>query len=168
MLNAILVGHIGADAELKSSNGNEFVTLRVANTDKWTSGDGQTHETTTWVDCVISGKPKVFEYLKKGQLVYISGSVTLRVYSSAKDRCMKAGMTVNVQRIELLGGKSDDVPSVLYTEDGQVEVKTRKCFAGEPNIDANGRPHARVLVSKSGVRFGQDEMGWITPIQNES
>lgn len=168
MLNAILIGHIGADAELNSSNGREFVTLRVANTDKWISSDGQTRETTTWVDCVMSGKPKVLEYLKKGQLVYISGSVALRVYSSAKDRCMKAGMTVNVQRIELLGGKNDDVPSVLYTEDGQVEVKTKKYFAGEPNLDEKGKPHARILVSKSGVRYGQDEMGWIVPMQNES
>ena len=112
---------------------------------KWTSNDGQTHETTTWVDCVISGKPKVFEStLKKANLYISRAPVTLRVYSSGQgqDVCEKARYDRQCTCIELLGGKSDDVPSVLYTEDGQVEVKTRKCFAGEPNIDASGRPHA--------------------------
>lgn len=107
MLQMIIVGYLGADAEVKETNGKPFTTCRVAHTDKWKDDAGQVHESTTWVDVVISGKPKVVEYLKKGQLVFVQGSISLRVYSSEKDRCMKAGLTLNVNRIELLGGKSE-------------------------------------------------------------
>lgn len=161
MLQAMLIGHLGADAESKSTNGNEFITFRIANTDKWTDEAGQVHEQTTWVDCIMNGKPKVFEYLKKGQLVYVAGSVSLRVYSSAKDKCMKAGMTINVRQVELLGGKSDDVPTLLYTEDGQQQVNVGKFFYAPRATTENGELKERILVSKSGERFIQDTGGWI-------
>lgn len=162
MLQAMLIGHLGADAESKSTNGNEFITFRIANTDKWTDEAGQVHEQTTWVDCIMNGKPKVFEYLKKGQLVYVAGSVSLRVYSSAKDKCMKAGMTINVRQVELLGGKSDDVPTLLLTEDGKQQVNVGKYFYAPADKSDNGTTKIRVLVSKSGERFIQDHDGWIT------
>lgn len=161
MLQAMLIGHLGADAESKSTNGNEFITFRIANTDKWTDEAGQVHEQTTWVDCIMNGKPKVFEYLKKGQLVYVAGSVSLRVYSSAKDKCMKAGMTINVRQVELLGGKSDDVPTLLYTEDGQQQVNVGKFFYAPTGKCSKGKAESRILVSKSGERFVQDPEGWI-------
>lgn len=157
----MLIGHLGADAESNSTNGNEFITFRIANTDKWTDKAGQVHEQTTWVDCIMNGKPKVFEYLKKSQLVYVAGSVSLRVYSSAKDKCMKAGITISVRQVELLGGKSDDVPTLLFTEDGQQQVNVGKFFYSlRPAIEGQVN-ESRVLVSKSGERFVQDPEGWI-------
>lgn len=161
MLQAMLIGHLGADAESKSTNGNEFITFRIANTDRWTDDAGQVHEQTTWVDCIMNGKPKVFDYLKKGQLVYVIGSVSLRVYSSAKDRCMKAGMTINVRQVELLGGKSDDVPSLLYTEDGKEQVHVEKLFYSPAATNEAGNGVGRVLVSRSGERFLHDSEGWV-------
>lgn len=162
MLQATLIGYLGADAEAKSTNGNEFITFRIANTDKWSDESGQVHEQTTWVDCVMNGKPKVFDYLKKGQLVYVAGSISLRVYSSAKERCMKAGMTINVRQIELLGGKSDDIPSLLFTEDGKEQVHVGKYFFSPAAIDEAGKAKSRILCSKSGERFVQAIDGWIT------
>lgn len=161
MLQTTLVGYIGADAESKSSNGKEFVTFRVANTDKWTDDAGQTHEQTIWVDVILNGKPKVFEFLKKGQLVFVVGSVALRVYSSAKDRCMKAGMTINAKQIELLGGRTDDVPSLLYSEDGKQEIHVGKFFYAPGAKCTGAEPHATTLVSKSGERYVADPEGWI-------
>ena len=161
MLQAMLIGHLGADAESKSTNGNEFITFRIANTERWSDESGQVHEQTTWVDCIMNGKPKVFEYLKKGQLVYVIGSVSLRVYSSAKEKCMKAGMTISVRQVELLGGKSDDVPSLLFTEDGKEQVHVGKYFFSPAATDEAGNAIERVLCSKSGERFVQDVDGWI-------
>ena len=161
MLQAMLIGHLGADAEAKSTNGNDFITFRIANTDKWNDESGQVHEQTTWVDCVMNGKPKVLDYLKKGQLVYVAGRISLRVYSSAKERCMKAGLTINVRQVELLGGKSDDVPSLLFTEDGKEQVNVGKYFFSPAAIDEAGQKKSRILCSKSGERFVQDIDGWI-------
>lgn len=165
MLKSILIGHLGGDAEVKNVNGKEFVTFRIANTDRWTDDAGQVHESTTWVDCVLNGRPKVFEFLKKGQLVFVDGRVSLRVYSSAKDKCMKAGMTINVANIELLGGKSDDVPSRLYTEDGLKEVHVAKYFYSPLDASELGDKPYRLLRSKSGNLFAQDPEGFIKPAE---
>lgn len=162
MLQSTLIGHLGADAECKNANGKEFVTFRVANTDRWTDDAGQVHESTTWVDCIINGRPKVFDYLKKGQMIYVTGSVSLRVYSSAVEKCMKAGLTINVQRIELLGGKTDDVPSKLYTEsEGKEVIVMKYYFAPQLQREATD-PETVVLVSKRGEKYNVDRQGWVS------
>lgn len=165
MLTSTCIGHLGGDAESKSANGKEFVTFRVANTDRWTDDAGQVHENTTWIDCILNGKPGVFPYLKKGQLVYVSGSVSLRVYSSPKDKCMKAGLTINVRNIELLGGKSDDVPSVLYSEDFMTEHKVGKYYYSPTAAHPQSPGTALTLVSRSGERYTADAEGWIRKVQ---
>lgn len=165
MLKSILIGHLGADAEVQNVNGKEFVSFRIANTDKWTTEAGEVHENITWVDCILNGKPKVFEFLKKGQLVFVDGRVTLRVYSSVKDKCMKAGMTIGVMNIELLGGKSDDVPSRLYTEDGSEEVAVGKFYYSPLDASKLGKKKIRLLRSKSGKLFAQDPEGFIKPAE---
>lgn len=161
MLQATLIGHLGADAECKNNNGKEFITFRIANTEKWTDDAGQVHENTTWVDCIMNGKPKVFDYLKKGVQLFVAGSVSLRVFSSAKERCMKAGMTINVRNIELLGGRADEIPSVLYTEADNKEVHVAKYFFSPNPTNGTEHPANIMLVSRSGEKFYQDPEGWV-------
>lgn len=162
MLQTTCIGHLGSNAEVKRENGKKFTVFRIANTDKWTDAAGQTHENTTWVDCIINDEPKVLPYLKKGQQVFVTGSCSLRVYSSAKDKCMKAGLTINVRQVELLGGKSDDVPSRLYSEDGTQEVVVNK-FYHAPQLKRD-QSEAEFLVcqSRSGERFLVDRAGWVS------
>lgn len=168
MLQTTCIGHLGADAEAKNVNGKEFVTFRIANTDKWTDDAGVVHETTTWVDCIVNGKPKVLEFLKKGTQVFVTGPVTLRVYSSAKDKCMKAGLTINVRQIELLGGKADDVPSRIFSEDGTQEVQISKLFYAPQLVRDVSQPEHLICVSRSGERFIADRAGWVTKENNSA
>lgn len=156
MLQAQVIGNLGADAELKVADGREFCTFRVGHNESWTGADGQKQTRTQWIDCVINGKPNILPYLKQGQQVYLTGSITTRVYSSAKDRCMKAGVTVHVQRIELLGGTSDAVPSRLYDKDGQQIDVTKYYWCGRQSVQ---------LVSRNATVFNVNESGWITPEQ---
>lgn len=113
MLKSILIGNLGADAEVKVSNGREFVTFRVAHSWNFTANDGTVNSGTIWVDCIGSHLKGVVEHLKKGTQVYVEGTVSLRVYSSKVDRCMKAGLTINVESLQLIGGKPDLVPKQL-------------------------------------------------------
>ncbi len=167
MLQVSSIGHIGGDAECKSSNGKEFTTFRIAHTDKWTDESGQVHESTTWVDCIMNGKPAVLEYLKKGQLVFVTGSCSLRVYPSAKDRCMKPGMTINVRSIELLGGKSDEVPSVLYDATTGAQVDVQKFYNAASLVRDDKQPEWIPLVSRNQSRFVADRNGWVQPFVGE-
>lgn len=113
MLKSIVIGNLGADAEVKNLNGRECVTFRVAHSVNFTASDGTERNETIWVDCIGTNLKNVVEHLKKGQQVYVEGNSSLRVYSSKQDRCMKAGITVHVESLQLIGGKSDLVPRQL-------------------------------------------------------
>lgn len=166
MLKVTLIGNIGADAKVQNSNGREFTSFRVAHTDKWKDDAGNIHENTLWVDCVLSEKPKVVEFLKKGTQVYVEGSATLRVYSSKQDKCMKAGIQLSVTRVELLGGKSDNVPSQLMFEDGTAVFAVQKWFNIPELANKDDMNYPIGLQSRSGDLFSVDENGWVTPVVN--
>lgn len=155
MLQAFLIGNVGADAQLQAKDGRKFTTFRVAHNDVWTDQTGQEHRTSIWVDCVMNDHPKVAEYIKAGTQVCVWGTITLRVYSSAKDRCMKAGMQINVRSIELLGGKNDEVPTRLYDSQG-VQHDVSKWYLTDVK--------STTLMSQRGVQFTVDKKGWVKPL----
>lgn len=168
MLQVSCIGHLGSDASVKNANGKEFTTFRIAHSERWTDDSGQVHDNTTWVDCIINGKASTLDYLKRGQLVYVSGSCSLRCYSSAKDRCMKAGMTINVRSIELLGGKTDDVPSQLTNVDNGQVYNVSKLFYIPEFDDHKAYENDIILQSKSGAQFIVGNGGWVRPFSEEA
>ena len=168
MLTTSCIGHLGGDAVCKSANGKEFTTFRIAHTSRWTDANGTPNEETCWVDCVMQGKPNVIEFLKKGQLVYVTGSASLRVYSSQKDKCMKAGLTINVRQLELLGGRADDVPAKLYSTDRAKEYSIYKYYnAPELKRKPNDAEFVQ-LISRSNETFWVDKNGWVTNPKKEA
>lgn len=154
MLQTTVIGNVGADAQFQSKDGRDFVTFRVAHNDVWTDQAGQQHSSTIWVDCIMSGKPKVAEFIKAGTQVFISGRTSVRVYSSEKDRCMKAGITINVDSVQLLGGINDEVPRRLYDTNGaQHDVK--KWYLTDVK--------STTLKNVKGDEFQVDDNGWVSP-----
>lgn len=157
MLQNFVIGNLGADAEVRNKDGQEFVVFRVAHNESYTDASGQKKEKSMWIDCTMSctsGRPAVLPYLLSGTLVAVFGSASLRTYSSEKDRCIKAGMTIRVQRVELLGGASDVIPRRLYTSDG-IMVDVTKFY----HVDSKETE----LMDIKGKRFLVDANGWVTP-----
>lgn len=161
MLQCTMIGNLGANAEIKAADGREFVTFRIAHNESFTRANGTKSDTSMWVDCTMScqnGRPAVLPYLTRGTSVCVVGNVTLRVYSSEKDRCMKAGMTIHVQKLELIGGAGDSVPRRLYTRDG-VMVEVNKYYHAQTSES--------VLIDQRGNQFTVAEGGWIAPAQTQ-
>lgn len=157
MLIATLIGNLGANAEIKSADGREFVSFRVAHNDSYKGADGNRVESSMWVDCTMScsnGRPAVLPYLTKGTAVCVVGQVSTRVYSSEKDRCMKAGLKIHVQRVELIGAAGDNCPRRLYTKDG-VMVDVLKYFHAETK--------ETTLYDQRGNAYTIAEGGWVVP-----
>lgn len=149
----IICGNLGADAEYKCESGHEFVKFNVADSRRWTDAEGKEHDETTWVSCILNGKAEnLMPYLKKGQKVLCMGTSSTRVYSSEKFRRMVAGINLRVDRIELVGGSSDEVPKKLATQDGYLFSTMRVYF-----IDNEAR---RALQPEKGNGFyAYDERG---------
>ena len=163
MLIATLIGNLGANAEIKSADGREFVSFRVAHNDSYKGADGTRVESSMWVDCTMScsnGRPAVLPYLTKGTAVCVVGQVSTRVYSSEKDRCMKAGLKIHVQRVELIGAAGDNCPRRLFTKDG-VMVDISKYFYAETT--------ETTLYDQRGNSYPIAEGGWVCPpnMQND-
>lgn len=79
----ILVGNLGADPEVRrTQSGDPIVNLRIATSESWRDrGSGERQERTTWHQVVIFNDQlaKVAEqYARKGQKVYVSGSLQTR------------------------------------------------------------------------------------------
>lgn len=168
MFKAELIGNLGADAEIKSGDGYSFVSMRVANTEKWKDEAGEEHSQTEWVDVVWNKTDSsILPFLKSGVKVYVRGYIRTRVYSSQKDRKMKAGVTINVTEIELCGGSSDLVPrSLIIPETGDI-VNVNKFYQAECETSKWKKDEWAYLVDKAGNKFKMIKGGWVAPVVDE-
>lgn len=166
MLKVELIGNLGADVEIKESNGSKFATMRIAHSDRWTDDQGNVKESTTWVDVTMNNtESKVLQYLKAGVKVFVRGTARLRVYSSQKDRCMKAGLTIVASEIELCGGSSDEVPRELYApEDGHI-FHVAKYYQSDLDTSKWKKEDQAILVDRQAHRYIVVKGGWVAPEQ---
>ena len=107
MNNFIFTGNLGRDAEVKYlSSGSAVCEFSVA----VKSGYGD-REKTNWVRCAMFGKKaegQLPQYLLKGTQVAVSGELELQEWEGQNGK--GAALSVNVQNIDLVGGKQDAQP----------------------------------------------------------
>lgn len=164
MLKVELIGNLGADAQVKEANGAKFVTMRIAHTDRWTDDRGNTKESTIWVDVTFNNaESKVLPFLKAGVKIFVRGNASLRVYSSAKDRCMKAGLTVSAHEIELCGGSSDEVPRELADPNDGHLYKVAKYYQTDVDTSKWKKEDQALLVDRQARRYIVVKGGWVAP-----
>lgn len=158
MFQSIIIGNLGADAELHTEQGNEFVTFKVAHTDRITKADGTTQEETVWVSCLLNGRAdNLRKYLTKGTRVCVIGDASLRTFHSAKMQRLVAGCSLFVRSIELVGGKADEVPRYLFDKDG-VQQSITKWYLCTTTQETT-------LFDRAGQPYTVDKKGWVTPEQ---
>lgn len=109
MLEVTIIGHIGADAEVKESNGNRFLKFSVADTTKYTDTQGVVTERVTWVDVIkkIGAESRLAEYLKKGTQVFVRGKLSTNVYQTRSGE-FKAGINCSAREVTMLSASNSD------------------------------------------------------------
>lgn len=79
---AILIGNIGADPEIRTTqDGRKIANLAIATSERWKDKNGQAQEKTEWhrVSVFSEGLVNVIEnYTRKGSKVYIEGQLQTR------------------------------------------------------------------------------------------
>jgi single-strand DNA-binding protein len=81
--NAILIGHLGADPELRATpSGQAVAEMRLATSRKWNDKHGTPQEDTQWHRVVVWDKlaTTCHRYLQKGSQVYVDGRIQNRKY----------------------------------------------------------------------------------------
>lgn len=166
MFKVEFIGNLGADVEIKNADGKKFAVCRIAHTEKWTGADNVEHTDTTWADVTINDtESKVIPFLKAGVKVFIRGNGRLRVYSSAKDRCMKAGISIQAWEIELCGGSSDAVPrQVIDPTNGQL-YDVQKFYWIPKETKGMKTDELFNMVDIRGNMFVMNNAGFVAPVQ---
>jgi single-strand DNA-binding protein len=106
-----LIGNLGADPELRTTpGGSRVATLSVATNRSWTDRQGQTQEKTEWhrVICWDRLAEICEQYLKRGDRVYVEGSVEYRQWEG-QDGQTRYTTEIRCRDMIMLGGRGEGV-----------------------------------------------------------
>jgi len=85
MIKLEMIGNLGADAKLITTEKNSFISFNLAETNA---------DTPQWVECTKTVKvkegesPKLLEHLKKGTKVYVTGRPHAKGYQDKGTLCL--------------------------------------------------------------------------------
>lgn len=105
-----IIGNLGADPELRSTpSGARVATLSVATSRRWNDRQGQQQEKTEWHRVIFWEKlAEICErYLKRGDKVYVEGSIEYRQYQD-KDGQTKYITEIRGREMIMLGGRGEN------------------------------------------------------------
>ncbi len=133
----ILVGNLGANPEVRSTQGGQMVAnLRLATTERWTDKNGQKQEQTEWHRVVVWGRQAeiVSQYLTKGRQIYVEGRIRTRQWQDQQGQ-KRFTTEIVAQNIQMLGSRSDaaaaprDETAVMPPDEATAD------FGGGPDDD---------------------------------
>ena len=130
-----VMGNIGKDAEVRmTKTGTALTTFSVA----FTSGWGE-NEKTSWVRCTMFGKKGTGEpngltpYLLKGQVVAVSGEITLEEWTGTNGNTNKSLVMMNPNF--KLGGTKGGNKAPAQTHPAQNQPAPTGAPSGAGNFD---------------------------------
>ena len=112
----MLIGNLGSDPEIRTiPSGARVAQFSLATNRTWNNDSGQKQEKTEWHRVVIwnnrregTGLVEVVEkYLKKGDRVYVEGSIEYRSYEDKKDGTTKYVTEIKARDLVMLSGRGD-------------------------------------------------------------
>ena len=112
MINkVILVGRLGKDPEIRSTPGGQSVAkFTIATDEKFTDRAGEKQERTEWHNIVAWGKLGEIcgQYLKKGKLVYIEGSIRTDSWDDKESGQKKYRTEIVARDMKMLDRRGDE------------------------------------------------------------
>jgi single-strand DNA-binding protein len=105
----ILVGHLGADPEIRyTQGGSPVANLRIATNESWTNKNGQKEERTEWHRVVAWSKLAELagQYLTKGRQIFVEGRLQTRSWDD-KEGNKRYATEIVATNIQFLGGAAD-------------------------------------------------------------
>ena len=146
----LLAGRLGRDPELRTiASGAELAHLSVATSERWTDrASGEKRERTEWHRVVVFREGAVRfarEHLRRGDLVFVEGSLRTRKWTDqdGRERFTTEIVASNVQLLARAGGAAGNGPA--GRENGQAGASnsagaqaTGSAAGGVPGASAGG------------------------------
>jgi single-strand DNA-binding protein len=99
-----IVGFVGRDPQLRfTPEGTPICNFSIATTERRKDKSGETQETVTWFQVALFGRQAevASEYLAKGSLVYVEGSLTQREWTD-RDGAVRYNLSVRGSDIKFI------------------------------------------------------------------
>ena len=139
----ILVGRLGKDPEIRSTpSGTSVAKFTIATDDKYTDRNGEKQERTEWHNVVAWSKLAEIcgQYLKKGKLVYIEGTLRTDSWDDKESGQKKYRTEVICQTMQMLDRRGDDEGG----SSGGGYTGARKSSGGSGNSSSNSAPSSQM------------------------
>ena len=107
----ILVGRLGRDPEIRSTpSGTTVAKFSIATDERYTDKSGEKQERTEWHNIVAWSKLAEIcgQYLKKGKLVYIEGSLRTDSWDDKETGQKKYRTEIVANTMQMLDRRGDD------------------------------------------------------------
>ena len=107
----IIIGNLGQDPEVRHMpSGGAVTNISIATSESWKDKNtGEQHDKTEWHKVVFFNRLAEIagQYLKKGDTVYIDGSLRTRTWE--QDGIKRYATEIVANNMHMLGGKNDSV-----------------------------------------------------------
>lgn len=132
MLQVSVIGNLGADAQVKSKNGNSFLCFNVAHTARVKNSNGEMVDQTQWVSVTMNHYSENFaKYLVRGTKVYVYGKLFSRIWRDNQG-ISNVGLNVLADIVELCGSKADAAQSAAAPPDAPAAAAAKSTSAASP------------------------------------
>ena len=136
---AQLIGNLGADPEIRSTNsGTRVATLSIATSRRWNNAQGQQQEKTEWhrVICWDKLADICERYLKRGDRIYVEGQIEYRQWEG-QDGQTKYTTEIRARELIMLGGRDGgDAPKSQGSRAAAADFSefSNEALAGEDDL----------------------------------
>lgn len=143
----ILMGNLTRDVELKYTPGNQAVAkIGLAVNRRYTTGDGEKREETTFIDCESWGKQAeiMAKYLSKGRPVFIEGRLKLDSWQDKESGEKRSKLKVVIESFQFVDSRGDGEGGGYEGDSGGGRSRgpARSAAGAAPKADADwgGKP----------------------------
>ncbi len=141
----ILVGTLGKDPEVRYSQaGAALTSVSIATNESWKDKNGEKQERTEWHRVKFFGRLAEIagEYLKKGGMVYIEGSLRTEKYTD-KQGVEKYSTDIIANEMQMLGGMPGGAERGERSGGGDRPQRAAGGYGGERSGSGSAAPATR-------------------------
>jgi single-strand DNA-binding protein len=149
---AILLGHVGKDPEIRSTNGGIIVaSFSLATADRQKDGQGNWQDRTEWHNLVAFNRTAeiIRDYVRKGSQLLIEGKIQTRTWDDRESGQKKYRTEILIYDVTLLGGRSEDEGRA---SNGRSHARTGSAGYGHSQ-SANGEEYSDHGITDSDIPF---------------
>jgi single-strand DNA-binding protein len=149
---AILLGHVGKDPDIRSTNGGTIVaSFSLATADRQKDGQGNWQDRTEWHNLVAFNRAAeiIRDYVRKGSLLLIEGKIQTRTWDDRESGQKKHRTEILINDLTLLGGRPEDEGRV---SNGRSPARTGSVDFGHEQ-PANGEEYSDQGITDSDIPF---------------